>query len=81
MTDPTRRPEFLCPDCATDNMVTTSLPGYCEDGSNGAMVVVVHGVTCPLFAALPDGAWHQPDDYGIVVHLSAAGQPDPPEPR
>lgn len=70
MIDSTRRPQFECPDCATDNMVATALPEYCEDGTDGALVVVVHSSGCPWFAALPEDDRYQPDDHGVVHHFT-----------
>lgn len=77
MIDSTRRPEFCCADCATDNMVATPLPEYCEDGSDGCLVAVVHSDGCPWFAALSEDDRHQPDPYGVVYHLSVVERRGP----
>lgn len=76
MIDPTRRETFCCADCSTTNMVATNLPGYREDGSDGALVVVVHDDSCPWFAALPETDRCQPDDYGVVQHLAQSETSD-----
>ena len=70
MIDSTRRPEFCCPDCSTDRMVAVVLPEYCDDGEDGCQVVVVHSSGCPWFAALPEDDRYQPDDHGVVTHLT-----------
>lgn len=74
MIDSTRHEVFLCPDCSTQNMVTTVLPDYTEDG-DGAVVAVVHDDSCPWLAALPEADRTQMEEHGAFVHFAASEVP------